>query len=70
MENMRLPESYLIDALPDNPESVLDVWAGHSEIFNFEEWEKRNLKKKTYTDIILLHLNEKFLHGYTKIISI
>lgn len=37
MENLR--------QLPDNPEFVLDVGIGHSGIFDFGEWEKRNLKR-------------------------
>ncbi len=51
MENMRPMESYLRDILPNNPESVLDIGANHLEIFNFKEWEKRDIKKKTYVDI-------------------
>ena len=33
MDNMRIPESYLRDVLPNNPESVLDVGVGLSGIF-------------------------------------
>lgn len=53
MENLRRPESYLRDVLPDNPESILDVGIGHSEIFDFGEWEKRKLKKKSCADIYI-----------------
>lgn len=58
MKNMRIPESYLMDVIPDNVESILDVGVGIGGIFNFHEWERRwnqgSLKRKVCTDIKIL----------------
>lgn len=51
MENMRSPESYLRDVQPDIINSVLDVGVGYSGIFDFANYEKMDLNKKTCTDI-------------------
>ena len=51
MDNMRSPESYLRDVLPNDPKSVLDVGVGLSGVFYFSEWEKRDLKLKVCIDI-------------------
>lgn len=52
MENMRSPESYLRDVLPENVKSVLDVGVGLGGVFDFANYEKMNsLSKKVCTDI-------------------
>jgi hypothetical protein len=48
---LRSPESYLHDVLFGDERSVLDVGVGHSGVFDFWYWERRNLELKACVDI-------------------
>lgn len=51
MCSLTVPEEFLRRLLSGNEESVLDVGTGHGGVFDFWNWERKNLKLKACVDI-------------------